>query len=57
MRRTIERAVRVTSITNESQDDISASSSSILTLFDVETTGKLTRDHVMRLAGGWPGRS
>jgi len=55
MRRIIERAVRVTSITSQSQEDISGNNSSDLTMFDVETTDKLTRDHTMRLAVGVAG--
>jgi hypothetical protein len=42
----------VTSITSQSQEDISASNSPDFTLFDVETTDRLTRDHIMRLAVG-----
>ena len=45
----------MTSITSQSEEDTSASDSSNLTLFDVETTGKLTRDHIMRLAVGVAG--
>ena len=55
MRRITERAVHVTSITSQSQQDISASDSSDFTLFDAETTGNLTRDHIMKLAVGVTG--
>jgi 2OG-Fe(II) oxygenase superfamily len=55
MRRIIERAVHVTSITSKSQGDLSASDSPDFTMFDVETAGRLTRDHIMRLAVGVSG--
>jgi hypothetical protein len=37
------------------QDDVSANSSPIYTLFDVETTDALTREHLLRLAVGVTG--
>jgi hypothetical protein len=42
----------MTTTTSHSQEDISANSSPIYTLFDVETTDRLTRDHILRLAVG-----
>jgi len=45
----------VTSITSQSQEDLSASNPSDFTMFDVETTDTLTRDHIMRLAVGVSG--
>ncbi len=47
--------MRVTSITSQSQEDTSASDLPDFTMFEVETTGKLTRDHIMRLAVGVSG--
>jgi hypothetical protein len=45
----------VTAITATPEEDISANSSPIYTLFDVETTDRLTRDHILRLAVGVSG--
>ena len=42
----------MTSVTAQSGENISANSSPIYTLFDVETTDRLTRDHILRLAVG-----
>jgi hypothetical protein len=42
----------MTTTTSHSREDISANSSPIYTLFDVETTDRLTRDHILRLAVG-----
>lgn len=42
----------MSTVTSHDQEDISANSSPIYTLFDVETTGKLARDQILRLAVG-----
>jgi 2OG-Fe(II) oxygenase superfamily len=42
----------MTSVTSQPEQDISANNSPIYTLFDVETTDVLTRDHLLRLAVG-----
>ena len=45
----------MTIVTAKSQEDVSANNSPIYTLFDAETTGSLTREHIMRVAVGVAG--